>query len=79
MGRPSDRDTKYMRQAHGTSRLITDYGVMEAAREGITKYKEALEQLSDPSSIRNAEDYDDWAYGTEPIPGDSTWTKRPSS
>jgi hypothetical protein len=56
MGRPADRDPSYMKSAHGTNRLITDYGVMEAAREGITKYKEALEQLSDPSSIRNADD-----------------------
>ena len=26
---------------------------------------------SDP---RNEEDYDTWEYGTEPIPGDHTWT-----
>ena len=78
MGRPSDRDTKYMRQAHGTTRLITDYGVMETAKQGIAKYRRALQALADgdPASIRNAEDYDDWAYGTEPIPGDSTWTIR---
>ena len=27
---------------------------------------------SDP---RNEEDYDTWEYGTEPIPGDHTWTE----
>jgi hypothetical protein len=25
--------------------------------------------------IRNATDYDDWYYGTEPIPGDTNWVK----
>ena len=24
---------------------------------------------------RNEEDYDTWEYGTEPIPGDDTWSK----
>jgi len=24
-------------------------------------------------TTRNEADYDDWDYGTEPIPGDSTW------
>jgi hypothetical protein len=79
MGRPADRDPSYMQSAHGTTKLITDYGVMEKAREGISKYREALEQLRDPSSIRNADDYDDWEYGTEPIPHDHTWTRRRSS
>jgi len=26
--------------------------------------------------LRNSEDYDDFGYGTEPIPGDKTWVKR---
>jgi hypothetical protein len=25
--------------------------------------------------LRNGEQYDDWEYGTEPIPGDRTWSK----
>lgn len=25
---------------------------------------------------RNEEDYDTFEYGTEPLPGDHTWTKR---
>ena len=25
--------------------------------------------------LRNAPDYDDWEYGTEPIPGDTHWVK----
>lgn len=26
--------------------------------------------------IRNESDYDDFGYGTEPIPGDKTWCKK---
>jgi glycosyltransferase A (GT-A) superfamily protein (DUF2064 family) len=25
--------------------------------------------------LRNSETYDDWEYGTEPIPRDETWTR----
>jgi hypothetical protein len=25
--------------------------------------------------LRNGEQYDDWEYGTEPIPGDHSWAK----
>ena len=28
--------------------------------------------------LRNGEHYDDWEYGTEPIPGDHTWSKENS-
>jgi hypothetical protein len=28
---------------------------------------------------RNEEDYDTWEYGTEPIPGDQTWTEPENS
>jgi len=81
MGKPADRDPSYMQSAHGTTKLITDYGVMEAARKGMEQYDEALRALADgdPSSIRNADDYDDWEYGTEPIPHDHTWMRRRSS
>lgn len=26
--------------------------------------------------VRNQQDYDDFPYGTEPIPGDRTWVKK---
>ena len=26
--------------------------------------------------LRNAPDYDDWEYGTEPIPGDHNWISK---
>jgi len=28
---------------------------------------------------RNDPDYDDWEYGTEPIPGDTTWHAPPAT
>jgi hypothetical protein len=79
MGKPADRDETYMRQAHGTSRLITDYGALEHAQRDMKQYDEALKRLVDPALIRNEDDYDDWDYGAEPIPGDHTWIKKPNS
>lgn len=29
--------------------------------------------LIDELDPRNEDDYDSWAYGTEPLPGDHTW------
>lgn len=37
----------------------------------ITRYIQDL-----AANLRNSEDYDDFDYGTEPIPGDKTWSKR---
>lgn len=36
----------------------------------IKKYIEEFAQW-----LRNQKDYDDFPYGTEPIPGDKTWCK----
>ena len=33
-----------------------------------------VEQLA--QELRNGEDYDDWEYGTEPIPGDHCWRNK---
>lgn len=30
---------------------------------------------TDSRELRNADDYDDWEYGTEPIPGDTHWVR----
>ena len=68
MGKPADRDQSFMRQAHGTTKLITDYGSLERKLSCL-----------DPSDLRNSEDYDDWEYGTEPIPHDHTWTRKRST
>ena len=32
-------------------------------------------ELSEVRELRNDPDYDDWEYGTEPIPGDTHWVK----
>lgn len=37
----------------------------------IKKYIEELAKY-----LRNQQDYDDFFYGTEPIPGDRTWAKK---
>jgi hypothetical protein len=39
----------------------------------IKKYIEEFAQW-----LRNEEDYNDWDYATEPIPGDKTWCKKDS-
>ena len=39
--------------------------------------KKHIEEFA--SSLRNATDYDDWDYATEPIPGDKTWGKKSKS
>jgi len=28
------------------------------------------------AALRNSEDYSDWDYGTEPLPGDHTWAMK---
>ena len=81
MGKPADRDSSHMKDAHGTTKLITDYGALDHAHRCMKHYDKALQALAsgDPASIRNDDDYDDWEVGLEPIPGDPTWTKRPNS
>jgi len=34
-----------------------------------------LIQTSEARELRNSGDYDDWEYGTEPIPGDTHWVR----
>lgn len=79
MGKPADRDQNYMYELWGTTNLTSDYGIFEKIKE-----KKMLREISNDdltpkkhdfhvqnelhSKIRNDEDYDDWSYGTEPIP-----------
>ena len=75
---PVDRNTEYMREMWGTTKLVSDYGSMSnlpskrvltevmndtAPRHDLKKQTELHEK------IRNDEDYDDWDYGTEPTYG----------
>jgi hypothetical protein len=73
---PVDRDSNYMHQMWGTTKLVTDYTsitekrvLQEIAHDDISKKHHLKEQTMLHESIRNDEDYDDWEYGTEPSYG----------
>jgi hypothetical protein len=73
MGKPSDRNTEYMREMWGTSKLVTDYDTAKMLREIshdtiVPKKHDFAQQNEIHEVIRNDNDYDDWEYGTEPIP-----------
>lgn len=71
---PVDRDSNYMYQMWGTTKLITDYELQEKKKviqeimhDEIQPQRHHLkEQTEFHKKIRNDEDYDDWEYGTEP-------------
>jgi len=71
-----DRDPNYMYERWGTKNLITDYDtnpsgkmLREIANDELTPKKHDFKIQRDlHEKIRNDEDYDDWEYGTEPIP-----------
>ena len=71
-----DRDPSYMYERWGTKNLITDYNVnpqskmlREIANDELTPKKHDFRTQKDlHERIRNDDDYDDWEYGTEPIP-----------
>ena len=71
-----DRNTNYMKETWGTNSLITDYQsnpkkkmLREIANDDLTPKKHDFVQQNEiHEKIRNDEDYDDWDYGTEPIP-----------
>ena len=44
-----------------------------SATESTTGHR--LIPTSEARELRNSSDYDDWEYGTEPIPGDTHWVK----
>jgi len=70
-----DRDKNYMREMWGTTKLITDYGVLpkqrviqEIMHDSAPKH-DLKKQTELHEKIRNDDDYDDWEYGTEPVYG----------
>ena len=75
---PVDRDSNYMREMWGTSRLVTDYGyshqksVLHEIVHDLAPKHDLKKQTELHEKIRNDEDYDDWEYGTEPTFG-SSW------
>lgn len=76
MGKPSDRNNEYMYSMWGTDKLATDYPIKEEKtmlreinHDEIVPKKHNFEVQNEiHEKIRNQEDYDDWEYGTEPIP-----------
>ncbi|MDA0968460.1 MAG: hypothetical protein O2935_03870 [Proteobacteria bacterium] len=76
MSKLSDRNIEYMKQTWGTTKLVTDYGVLEETKmlreinnDTLTPKKhDFIVQNEIHEKIRNQKDYDDWEYGTEPIP-----------
>jgi hypothetical protein len=75
---PVDRDSNYMREMWGTTKLITDYDstppkrVIQEIMHDIAPKHDFKKQYELHEKIRNDEDYDDWSYGTEPNYG-SSW------
>ena len=77
---PVDRDTNYMKEMWGTTKLSTDYNAMtqkktirEFVYDDLTPVKHDLSKQTElHEKIRNDEDYDDWEYGTEPTYGKIT-------
>ena len=75
---PVDRDSNYMREMWGTTKLITDYDstsqkrVIQEVMHDLAPKHDFKKQIELHEKIRNDEDYDDWSYGTEPIYG-SPW------
>ena len=75
---PVDRDSNYMREMWGTTRLITDYDtvspkrVIQEVMHDLAPKHDLKRQQELHEKIRNDEDYDDWEYGTEPGYG-SSW------
>jgi hypothetical protein len=75
---PVDRDSNYMREMWGTTRLITDYDnvpskrVIQEVMHDLAPKHDLKKQQDLHEKIRNDDDYDDWEYGTEPGYG-SSW------
>lgn len=71
---PVDRDSNYMYNMWGTTKLVTDYQqpqkmLREISHEEVQIDHHLKEQAEMHEKIRNDEDYDDWEYGTEPVYG----------
>lgn len=79
MTKQVDKDENFMKNEWGTQYLSSEYGwdgkvqskkmLREIASDDLTPKKhDFIHQNEIHQKIRNDEDYDDWSYGTEPIP-----------
>jgi len=72
---PVDRNSNYMREMWGTTKLVTDYDaklttrVIQEFMDDRAPKHDLKKQTDLHEKIRNDEDYDDWEYGTEPVYG----------
>jgi hypothetical protein len=79
---PVDRDSNYMHDMWGTTKLVTDYDckckkpkrVIQEIMHDLAPKHDFKTQIELHEKIRNDEDYDDWEYGTEPNYG-SPWSQ----
>lgn len=75
-----DRNTDYMREMWGTTKLATDYAkepsqrVLQEIMHDYAPKHDFKKQTELHEKIRNDMDYDDWSYGTEPSYG-SSWNQ----
>ena len=75
---PVDRDSNYMYQMWGTTKLATDYEsekpkrVIQEVMHDSAPHHDLKKQTELHEKTRNDDDYDDWEYGTEPNYG-SSW------
>lgn len=79
MTKQVDKDENFMKNEWGTQFLSSEYGwesqiqkkkmLREIANDDMTPKKHDFQLQNElHSKIRNDDDYDDWEYGTEPIP-----------
>jgi hypothetical protein len=79
MTKQVDKDENFMKNEWGTQFLSSEYGwetkvekqkmLREISNDDLTPKKHNfVVQKEIHEKIRNDEDYDDWEYGTEPIP-----------
>jgi hypothetical protein len=79
MTKKVDKNQDFMRNEWGTEYLASEYGwddkiqkqkmLREIANDDLTPKKHDFHVQNEiHEKIRNDDDYDDWNYGTEPIP-----------
>jgi hypothetical protein len=79
MTKQVDKDENFMKNEWGTQYLSSEYGwdskvqskkmLREIANDDLTPKKHDFAHQNEiHEKIRNDTDYDDWDYGTEPIP-----------
>jgi hypothetical protein len=83
MTKKVDKDENFMKSQWGTQFLSSEYGwedkikaleVHPVPLEG-SHFSHGISPYLGRPNIMNEDDYDDWEYGTEPIPHDETWSK----